>query len=489
MNAGLLILEYAVLGLAIFVIVLDLFTQDDKRPLIGRVAAGFLGVIFVYSCFINPTGTAFDNSYVMDPLALFFKRFFLLAGVIVMVISTEYSKHIRGGVSEFFALQLFALLGMMFAASANHFMLLFVALELMTVTFYILVGYLRHRVDSLEAGVKYLILAALSSGFLVYGIALVYGVTGEMGFAELSAKLRGDQDVVGNPIVKIGLLLIFLGLAFKLAAFPLQIWAPDVYNGAPTPTAAFLAVGSKAAGVVLLLRLIGQAAYDVALDWEKMLMVLSALTILYGSLCALPQRNLKRLLGYSSIASAGYLLMGFAAMNQTGSTAILYYMGGYLFTVLGAFAVIAVVVKQAGLEDVNSLAGLSQRSPMLAAVLALSMVSLAGIPPLAGFFGKFLLFKAVLERAVQYDGYLILIAVAAVGVLISMYYYFNVVRAIYWSKEPADLTPIEVSGPMRLVLLFCVSGMLWLGLFPDGFRDFGSFLDMASKAAAVLQTS
>jgi len=481
MNAGLLILEYAVLALAIFVILLDLYSHDDKRPLIGWVAAAGLGAIFVYSCFIHPQGVAFDKAYVMDPLALFFKRFFLLAGTIVLVISAEYQRHFQTGRSEFFALQLFALLGMMFAASANHFMLLFVSMELMTVTFYILVAYLRHRVDSLEAGVKYLILAALSSGFLVYGIALVWGVTGQMGFAELSRVLVSEGDVVNNPIAKVGLILIFLGLIFKLAAFPVQIWAPDVYQGAPTPAAAFLAVGSKAAGVVLLLRLVGQAAYDVALGWEKMLMVLSALTILYGSLCALPQRNLKRLLGYSSIASAGYLLMGFAAMNKTGSTAILYYMGGYLFTVLAAFGVIAIVVKQAGLEDVNSLAGLNRRSPMLAAVLTLSMVSLAGIPPLAGFFGKFLLFKAVLERCVQYRDYLVLIGVATVGVLISIYYYFNVVRAIYWSREPEDLTPIEVGQPMRVALAVCVAGMIGLGLFPNG------VLELAGHAVSVLR--
>lgn len=483
MNPGLLRLEYAVLALAIVVIMLDLFAQEDKRRYVGWVAAaGLAGILVFWGGFFPPEyGSAFDNSYVMDPLALFFKRFFLLAGVIVMVISAEYSRHIKSGVSEFFALQLFALLGMMFAASANHFMLLFVALELMTVTFYILVGYLRNRVDSLEAGVKYLILAALSSGFLVYGIALVYGVSGEMGFYELSMKLQSDPILVANPILKIGLLLIFLGLAFKLAAFPVQIWAPDVYQGAPTPTAAFLAVGSKAAGVVLLMRLLGQAAYDVTSSWEKMLMVISALTILYGTLCALPQRNLKRLLGYSSIASAGYLLMGFAAMNTTGSIAILYYMAGYLFTVLAAFAVIAIVAEKAGLEDVNSLAGLSRRSPMLAAVLSLSMVSLAGVPPLAGFFGKFMLFKAVLERSVQSRAYLLLIGVAVIGVLISLYYYFNVIRAIYWSKEPADLTPIEVGTPMRLALAVCVVGMLWLGMFPDG------ALDMAGKAVAVLR--
>lgn len=480
MNAGLLTLEYCVLALALFVIVLDLFAQDDKRSVVQWTAVAGLSVIFVISLVFEKNGVAFGGAYVLDPLALFFKRFFLLAAVIVLVISVDYSKHFHGGRVEFLSLQLFALLGMMFVASANHFMLLFVALELMTVTFYILVGYLRHRVDSLEAGVKYLILAALSSGFLIYGIALVYGVTGKMDFSSLHVALENEASLADNPILGVGLLLIFLGLIFKIAAFPMQIWAPDVYHGAPTPTTAFLAVGSKAAGVVLLFRLMSSTSFEFAVGGERLLMVISGLTILYGSLCALPQRNLKRLLGYSSIASAGYLMMGFTVMSESGSIAILYYMTGYLFTVLGAFAVIAVVVKEAGLEDVNSLAGLSQRSPLMAATLTLAMVSLAGIPPLAGFFGKFLLFKAVLERAVQYRDYLVLIGVAVVGVLISLYYYFNVIRAIYWSKEPADLTPLEVSGPMRLVMGVCVIGMLWLGLMPE------EALGMASKAISTL---
>lgn len=480
MNAGLLTLEYCVLALALFVVVLDLVAQDDKRTVVQWTAVAGLSVIFVISLFFEKDGVAFGGAYVLDPLALFFKRFFLLAAVIVLVISVDYSKHFHGGRVEFLSLQLFALLGMMFVASANHFMLLFVALELMTVTFYILVGYLRHRVDSLEAGVKYLILAALSSGFLIYGIALVYGVTGKMDFSGLHVALENEAPLADNPILGVGLLLIFLGLIFKIAAFPMQIWAPDVYHGAPTPTTAFLAVGSKAAGVVLLFRLMSSTSFEFAAGGERLLMVISGVTILYGSLCALPQRNLKRLLGYSSIASAGYLMMGFTVMSESGSIAILYYMTGYLFTVMGAFAVIAVVVKEAGLEDVNSLAGLSQRSPLMAATLTLAMVSLAGIPPLAGFFGKFLLFKAVLERAVQYRDYLVLIGIAVTGVLISLYYYFNVIRAIYWSKEPADLTPLEVSGPMRLVMGVCVIGMLWLGLMPE------EALGMASKAISTL---
>ncbi|MBL6763924.1 MAG: NADH-quinone oxidoreductase subunit N [Verrucomicrobiae bacterium] len=482
MNAGLLLLEYAVIGLALLVVALDLFCHDsDRRRQIGLVASGCLAAICAYSFLIHPEGSAFGGAYVMDPLALWFKRFFLLTGVIVMVVSTEYAKQFETGVSEYYVLQLFALTGMLFAASANHFMLLFVALELMTVTFYVLVGYMRQRVSSLEAGVKYLVLAAMSSAFLIYGIALVYGVSGTMDFTQLGNRLQADHDLTGNVVLRLGMLLLFLGLAFKLAAFPVQIWAPDVYEGAPTPTTAFLAAGSKAVGVVLLLRLMGQAAYEFALGSEKLLMIVAGLTILYGSLCALPQRNLKRMLGYSSIASAGYLLMGFAAMSASGSVAILYYMAGYLFSVLGAFAVVAVVANRAGAADVGALAGLSRRNPLMAATLTMAMVSLAGIPPLAGFFGKFLIFKSVLEQGVNYGAYYYLVGVAIFGVIVSLYYYFNVIRAVYWSKDSADLTPIEISSPLRYTLWACIGGMLWLGLYPQ------VVLKSAAAATALLK--
>src|SRR5204862_5970621 len=209
---------------------------------------------------------------------------------------------------------------------------------------------------------------------------------------------------------------------------------PDVYEGSPTPATAFLAVGSKAAGFVLLLRVLFSAVPDITSKWGGFLAVVSALTILYGNLCAIPQRNLKRLLGYSSIGNAGYLLLGAVASNRSGSSAILYYLGGYLFTVLAAFTVVTIITRHADDEDISILAGLNQRSPLLAASLAMAMISLAGIPPLAGFFGKFLLLKAVLERGTTQPIFLTLIGLTIVGIVISFYYYLGVVRSIYWSR-------------------------------------------------------
>jgi NADH-quinone oxidoreductase subunit N len=492
LNASLMILEMATLVLGLAVLLFDLWTPAERKPLLGYGAALGLGAILCYSFFrFNAPTLQFafgldsnHGPYVLDSLALFFKRFFLLAGIIVLLMSVEFADRIQAGISEFYSLLIFALSGMMFAASANDFTMLFVSIELITVTFYVLTSFQRSRLASLEAGIKYLILGALSTAFTVFGIALVYGTSGTMSFDTLAQKAA---SLAANPVFLLGLLLVLVGLGFKIAAFPLQIWAPDVYEGAPTPVAAFLAVGSKAAGFILLLRVLFSAVPVVAAQWTSLLVVVSAITILYGNLCAIPQRNLKRLLGYSSIAHAGYLLLGVAAMAADvrhpapGGSAILYYLGGYLFTVLAAFSVVCLVIRKADLEDVSALAGLNQRSPLLATAMTLAMVSLAGVPPLAGFFGKFLLLKAVVEQGSAHPACYWLVGAAVIGVVISLYYYFGVIRAIYWSKDPADLSPIEVSQPIRFALYACMAGMLFLGLFPN------PILKIASQAVSAIQ--
>jgi NADH-quinone oxidoreductase subunit N len=382
-------------------------------------------------------------------------------------------------VAEYYSLFLFALAGMLFAASSNDFTMLFVSIELITITFYVLVSFQRSKLQSLEAGVKYLILGALSSSFMVFGIALIWGTTGELNFTKLAAVA---PQFAGSQIFLLGVLLVLVGLGFKIAAFPFQIWAPDVYQGAPTPTTAFLAIGSKAAGFVLLLRVLFTAVPSVTAHWANLLIVISGITILYGNLCAIPQRNLKRLFGYSSIAHAGYLLLGVAALSASGQSALLYYLAGYVFTVMAGFFVITLVMRHLVTEDISGLAGLNQRSPLLAATLTIAMVSLAGIPPLAGFFGKFLLLKSVIAAAqtTHNHGYYCLAFTALAGVIISLYYYFGVIRAIYWSKDPADLSPIELSSPAKLSLWACLAGIFWIGLFPN------TVLNITNLAAAAL---
>jgi NADH-quinone oxidoreductase subunit N len=468
MNLVLLSHEWLIIALALTVLLADLWLARAARKNLGYLAAlGVTGVL-IFSFVSLGTGPqetqfAFSRMYALDPLALFFKRLFLLSTIIVLLMSVEFADLLEVGIGEYYALILFALAGMLFAASANHFALLFVSLELITVTFYVLTSFQRARLTSLEAGVKYLVIGALSTSFTVFGIALVYGISRQLDFGQL-AVVAGKFS--GNKIFLLGLLLVMVGLGFKIAAFPFQIWAPDVYQGAPSPTTAFLAVGSKAAGFVLLLRVLFLAVPDVTAQWSKLLISISAITILYGNLCALPQRNLKRLLGYSSIAHAGYMLLGVAALSAAGQSAVLYYLSGYLFTVLGAFTVICLVMTQVEGEDITALAGLNQRAPLLAITMTLAMVSLAGIPPLAGFFGKFLLFKAAIARGATEPAYYWLVAVAIAGVIISLYYYFGVVRAIFWGKE-ATLTPIPTSTPIQISLYGCVAGMLILGLFPN----------------------
>ncbi len=471
MNAGLTILEIAVVALGLGVLLLDLWTPAEGKRGLGLYAALAVVGILAASFVLDLQGEAFGGMYVLDGMALFFKRLFLFSMAVVLVMSVEVGDQMKSGHAEYYALTLFAGAGMMFAASANSLAMLFVSLELITVTFYILVSAQRSETRALEAGVKYLIIGALSSAVMVYGIALVFGISGELSFAGLAAK---SAEHGGSLLFLLGVFFILLGLAFKVASVPFQLWAPDVYQGGLTPTSAFLAVGSKAAGFVLLLRLLFVALPQIAADWATLLAALSGISILYGNLGAIPQRNLKRLLGYSSIAHGGYIMMGVAAVSAAGQGAAIFYLGGYTFTTLAAFAVIAIIAKSAEAEDVSSLAGLHRRSPALAGAMTLALISLTGLPPMAGFLGKFMLLKAVIEAAAENSAYYWLIAAAVFGVIISVYYYFNVIRTIFFAAtdDDTEAEPITVSRPLALSLVACVLGMLVLGLYPDAVLSF-----------------
>ena len=464
-------LEMMVLVLGLAVLIADLWMAPSKRRLIGHLSALSLGIIFLFSLresyvdLVNESTDVFFNSrYKIDGLAIFFKRFFILASIFVLIFAVDFADRIRSGFSEYYAFIIFALAGMMFAASANDFSMLFVSIELITITFYILVSYQRHRLQSLEAGVKYLILGAVSSAFMIYGIALIFGEAGSLKFEDLHAK---QSELLGSKVFLFGMLFLFAGLAFKISAFPFQVWAPDVYQGAPTPTTAFLALGSKAAGFVLLIRLLVISLPDLTREWTTLFICISAVTILYGNLCALPQRNLKRLLAYSGIANAGYLLMGIVAQSEAGTAAILYYLAGYLFALITIFLIINLLTKEGEGEDISCLENLNNRSPFLAVAMTLAVVSLAGIPPLAGFFGKFLLIKSVATEAFGNIGYFVLLAVAVFGVVASIFYYFGIVRTVFWNHKVDEITPVSVGLPIRFVLVSCVVGILYLGLLPN----------------------
>jgi len=474
-------LEIWVMILGIVLMLADFFfnVAPERKKFLAYLAIGFLAVLLFVNLGNNVTmGVGFNGAFVEDSLAVFFKRFFLVAAILVLFLSSEFSGKFTTSVSEYYSLIIFALTGMLFAASANDFAMLFVSIELITITFYVLVSYQRRKVASLEAGVKYLIIGALSSAFMVFGIALILGTTGQINFTELAKVASQYAD---NKIFLIGVLFLIAGLGFKISAVPFQIWAPDVYQGAPTPTTAFLAVGSKAAGFVLLLRVLFTAIPTITAHAVDFLIVASALTILYGNLCALPQRNIKRLLGYSSISHAGYLLLGIAAVSASGQSAVMFYLAGYLFTIVAAFTVVALVMQHLDNEDISALAGLNQRSPLLATTMTFAMVSLAGLPPLAGFFGKFLLLKSVIAAGASNHCYYYLAFTALAGIVISFYYYFGVIRAIYWSKDAKDLTPITLSGAAKFSIALCIAGMFWLGAFP------GTVVSLADEAAKALK--
>ena len=480
MNSSLLAIEFLIVLLGLGVLLADLWIPASaRRGLAYAAATGLLLVLTLHGGGLAPEDhTAFAGMFLVDALSNYFKTLFIVAAIIVLLISSGYSERLDG-YGEYVALTLFALTGMLLAASANDFILMFVALELITVTFYVLVSFQRRRQSSLEAGVKYLIFGALAAAFMVYGIALIFGAANTTNFYEITSR---QAELGKSPVFVIGLLLTLVGLGFKISAFPFQMWTPDVYQGAPVPTTAFLATGSKAAGFVLLLRLVYSVVPEVMARWSHLLLGFAIATMLYGSFCALAQRSIKRLMGYSSIANAGYLLLGVAAANITGSTAILYFLAGYIFTTLAAFAVISRVTVQDDNDDISVFAGLGRRSPWLAAAMTISLVSLAGVPPLAGFFGKFYLFKAALLQVGDSKLFLVAVLAACLSVVMSLYYYFNVIRFMYWPNQDAVDRPVSVPLPVGIGLAACVAAILVVGIFPGG------VIGVAHEAVAGLGT-
>jgi NADH-quinone oxidoreductase subunit N len=353
---------------------------------------------------------------------------------------------------------------MMWMASAIDFILIFVSLELVTISFYVLVPFMRRNAASLEAGVKYLILSALSTGFTVYGITWIYGVTRQTNLTQIKEVLS-SIPLDNQPGLLFGALLVLVGLGFKIAAAPFQFWVPDVYQGAPTPITAFLSVGSKSVGFIVLLRVIlaFQTLPAVGNKLITAITLLAAATLVYGNLAALPQTNFKRLLAYSSIGHAGYLLIAVAAIGAMDSgLAVVVYLAAYLLMTLLSFLILVIVSNHADGDDIVHFNGLGKRSPFLAFGLLVAMMSLAGVPLTAGFLGKFLVFKVAFET-----GHFFLIALGILTVGCGFYFYLKVVRAMYWQPAPVDATAIPVSR-LSLVAMWIMVGLIFvLGIFPQ----------------------
>jgi len=421
----------------------------------GTVA--FLGLVIALLLSTSGFGreqALFNGVYQVDSYGGFFKILFILAGLLVILSASGYIKRFDRRANEFYSFLVFALLGMMVMASAGELITLYIGLELMTISFYILTAYLLNNELSVEAGLKYLILGAISSAVLLFGISLVYAVSGTTVISEIAANIQFQPALVA------GIILMIAGFAFKISLVPFHMWAPDIYQGAPIPVTAFLAVGSKAAAIAAFVRVFMLALPLPQFEWGLVLAVLAAFTIVLGNLVALVQTDIKRLLAYSSIAQAGYILVGMAAGNEYGLKGVLFYAMLYVFSNLGAFAVATAVEVATGSTSLEAFKALGKRSPMLAAIMTVCLLSLAGIPPLAGFVGKFYLFSGAIGA-----GYLWLAFVGLIMSMVSVYYYLMVAKAMYIGDNN-DMTPIRPDIPTRVALWICLTATLLIGVYP-----------------------
>jgi NADH-quinone oxidoreductase subunit N len=443
---------------ALLLLLWEAFRQPSPRVIAW--AAILLQLVAASSLLMHGevVGVYWEGLYRWDALAIFGKCFFLAAGLCVSVLSLEFLPRLAGGRGEFLILPLFVTSGLLLLTSAYDFILLFVALELITIGFYILIGSLRHQRVALEAAIKYLIMSALSSAFLVMGIAYVFGFTGSTQFQVIKGFIEVEGPSTG---LLFGLGLVLIGLGFKIATVPFHLWAPDVYQGAPTPVTAFLGVSSKAAGFILLLRLVELPFGSTVLEsrWVPIFSAMAMFSVLLGNLAGLPQRNMKRLLAYSGIAHGGFLLAGLASNNLIGQVALLYYLCVYSLAAFAAFLVITIVAKDETSEAQHLFSGLGERAPLLAWPLAISFLSLAGLPPLAGFYGKYLIMLAVWESQ-----HYLLFSVCLLGAVIGLYFYLGLLRTLFW-VEPLTTEKIPVTMLNGTLLILLSASLIGLGVF------------------------
>src|SRR5437667_1651323 len=461
-----IVIGVLLLGLVIWM--LEAFATEIDKCFLAFAAITGLAAVLAASFFVAPIGldqaTGFWSFYTADRLSIFFKQFSLLTTILVLIMMIDYAPVVRrsfpgtqDGVGEFFAIPIFTCAGLMYLVSAIDFVFIFVSLELVSISFYVLVSFTRRNPITLEAGTKYLVLSALSTAFLVYGIAWIFGVTGQTNLHRVAEALANPATDRGAALL--GLVFVLAALGFKIAAVPFQIWVPDVYQGSPTPVTAYLSVGSKAAGFVVLLRVL--QPFLALPQTQRLIVVIALLTLIYGNLAALPQANLKRLLAYSSIAHAGYLLVGVVCFD---GPAVTFYLVADLLMTLLSFAVLIIVAQQTG-EQIADFDGLAKRSPFLAFAMLIGMISLAGVPFTAGFLGKFFIFYAAIA---QHQTVLVVVGVITVGC--GFYYYLKVVRAMYWqSANKTDKIPVTALS--RLAISALIIATIWLGVYPQPILD------------------
>ncbi len=485
--------ELTLVALAVVVVALDLVIRRKgiviAVAVVGLLVPAIAGVNVWNDIRATGVDTAFNGALVVDEFALYFKFLTLVVLALLFLSSADYASRFQPFQAEFYGLLLFSSAGLMLLPAAGDLITVYISLELASLPVIALAAYEKMRLKSTEAGLKYLVLSAVSSAVLLYGFAFLYGATGTLRLISFDPAdpaighmlINGDPSVpFGGVAVMVGVVLATAGFGFKLSMVPFQMWTPDVYEGAPTPVAAYLAVASKAAAFAVVLRLFYAGLDPAAADWSLMFAVLAAITMTVGNVVAIAQTNVKRLLGYSAIAQAGYMLVGVAAYVGSGPDAelgiesVLFYLGGYAAMNLTAFFVIMAITNRTGDDSIEGLAGLGKRAPILAVLLALALLGLTGIPPTVGFVGKLFLFNAAINADMVW--------LAVVGVLnsvVSAYYYVSVVRVMYLreSDNPARIT---VPPYAWAALAVTAAAILVLGLWPGG------LLEVARQAALDL---
>lgn len=427
--------------------------------------------------------TGFYGMVRIDGFALLFKAIFLIAAALAIAISTRYLDIEGEQHGEYYALVLFATVGMLFLACGYDLIVLYISLELMALTFYVLVAFTKREKRSNEAAMKYFLLGAFSSGILLYGMSLIYGIAGSTNLGEIGTSLgqivaaQDSADAAGGlatlrPLLLLGMITLAAGLFFKIAAVPFHMWAPDAYEGAPTSVTAFLSTGSKAASFALYARIFMEALPAMRVDWAPLLGLVAALTIMVGNWAAVTQDNSKRLLAYSSISNAGYLLLGLVASNTYGYVGLLIYLLVYTLMNMGAFGII-ISLRRRGIigDNVEDMAGLAQKAPWMALMMAVFMLSLGGLPMTGGFIGKYFLFGGLLQRG-QADGknwYYWLALWAIINTVVSFYYYIRFIKVMYLGDRIADDKPLELSPALRTALVASLVGIIFIGIYPQPF--------------------
>src|SRR5438128_9197624 len=455
-------LELAVFGM--FLLIFDLLVENKRR--LGYVALAGIAISAFFLFRLRAVEfAAYGGALVLDPFAIFFKLIFLIAAALSVAISLKYLDVERENHGEYYALILFATMGRMFMAGAADLVTLYISLEMMAIATYILVGFLRSNQRSNEASMKYFLLGAFSSGILLYGMSLLYGLSGSTRFVDIAEAL--SRRPLTDPISMMAMITLSAGMFFKIAAVPFHQWTPDAYEGAPTSITAFISVAPKVASFAILLRILFSGIGPLSAEWRLLTIGVSVATMTLGNLAAITQTNIKRFFGYSTISHVGYLLLGVVTAgdgNPTGILAVLIYLLVYAFMNLGAFAVIIAMRRKELIGDeIDDLSGLMARSPGMAVLMLIFLLSLAGIPPMAGFIGKYYIFLSLIETGHYY------LAVLAVGYsVVALYYYFRIVVVMFMKKAP-DAVPLAIGPGLKVALAVSVSATLVIGVYPEPF--------------------